>query len=211
MKKISLFAATLSAVALLTGCSSTPAGVPASMNVGSVEDVYAEALAYAQTQHPGAVLVGYNNGGLTFDRINVVPDQRDVSGETNYWTYIFVQDQEDLSDSVVGEDEAFAVEFFDGNLTYAGYVQTRDRSIDETTLTGEELFAIDTPEILEAFLVEVEKLAGERPEAYHVNFNAAAGTYELSYFTAEDAGWSGMVDVTTGEIYNVQPFSISVF
>ena len=209
MKKISLLSTAAVALVLLTGCASAPESQTATVTSGSANEVYPQALSYAQQTHPGAVLVGYNNTGASFDRVNYVPTNPTVSGEHDKWVYMFVQDAADLNDGEINETETFAVELSGGMLNYVGYVETREQELEDYSVTGEDLLAVDTTAVLSTFLDSVEELTGERPQVEHVHFNNNAGGYEVSLFTSATTGFSGFFYLEDGTAPNVAPFTIN--
>lgn len=209
MKKTVL---TLSAAAFLfTGCASAPTEVT-SLQYGTAAEVYPEALAFAQTQHPDAVLVGYNNHAPSFDRYNLIPDERDISGKTSYWSFIFVDSAADLDDGEVNSDEAFAVEFVPGQLIYTSYAETRDRSIDADSITGDALIDEDTDEIFAKMRDAMTDAEGSDPSVAHVDFNMTPTGGEITVFTLETEGYDAIYDYASDAfITDVRPISFSSF
>lgn len=196
MKK-SLLALSAAAV-MLTGCMSQPSQAT-SLQQGTAASVYPEALAFAQTQHPDAVLVGFNNHAPSFDRYNLMPEEKDTSGNLSYWSFIFVDEPSAFEDGEVNSEEAFAVEFVPGQLLYAGYVETRDRGLDENSVTGDALIDEDTDAIFNKMVAAITELEGLEPTIQHIDFNMTPTMGEITVFLSETEGYDAIYDYAAND------------
>jgi hypothetical protein len=203
MKK---FALMLIGAIVFTACS--PITKEISVKTTDVADIYDEVFTFVKETHPEAILVGYNNHGTTFDRINLVPNERDTSGELNYWVYIFAKSKELLADNTIDDEDVFSVEFYNGTLSLHDYAQTRGSDISEDPLTnskptlGSDMLKPNSSDVFAQMQAAIDE------EIYHINFNARPTYYEVTAFTSNDGGYDGVVNFETGKIENLRTVNI---
>lgn len=185
---------TLGAVLALIGSGCSAPTMTTDAQSGTAGSIYAEALAFAQTEHPEAVLVGFNNHAPTFDRVSLMPDNPDTSADMPYWSYIFAESPALLEDGVVNDDDVFAVEFVPGELLFRSFAQTRDATLGNSYATGDYLLEVDTDELIGMMMKEIELAYGEKPEVAHININARPMSIEMTVFTSAEEGFDTIYD-----------------
>ncbi len=202
MKRLSLILPVLAVLLIGGGCSGQAPVATVDVTNTSAGDIYeSTVLSLAQESYPEAVLIGYNNQGLSFDRINEKPLETDTSGIMPYWTFIFAKDQAALADNVITDEETFAVEFFNGDLFVSEGVVVRDYPLDEGSWYGEDvLLATDSDELIRAFLATLGEQIGSMVPVEHININVKPGIYEITIFSPEDTGFEAHIDPRNGDI-----------
>ena len=195
----------LLAVLVLVGGGCSGESIATELEHGTAKTVYKEAFSYAQTQHADAVLVGFNNQELSFDRINMIPDEADLTGDMPYWTFIFAKSSALLEDGVVNDSDVFGVEFFNKELIYTNFAQTRDASLGKEYATGEYLLEVDSDALFTALLAEITTQYGSVPTVAHFNINARPDSIEMTLFTSATAGYDAIYSPVTKEFAAVRP------
>ncbi|MBI4232230.1 hypothetical protein HY605_03270 [Candidatus Peregrinibacteria bacterium] len=173
----------------------------------TAKTAFADVEPFAKETFPEAILVGFNNYDLTFDRTNLYPleEDRDTSAETPFWAFMFARSAEDIADGTLSDDEAFAVIFNAGELKLVdvGVVVTRD--IEVPSDLSSDKWTADTDDVLKGVLAEIEAQGYEPPVIEHVDFNMNTTWdepygYEVTVWTSSTAGYDSKVNGETGEV-----------
>lgn len=201
MKRLSLLFPAIALLLIGGGCSTKPVQTVEITNT-SAKDIYESTIAQVAREHSQeATLIGYNNQGLTFDRINDMPLEKDTSGIMPYWAFVFVKDEAALSDNMITDEETFAVEFSSGDIFVSEGVVVRNYSLDNDSWLGSEtLLAVDSDTLINQLVNTIEQQTETTIDIEHVNINATPGVYEVTIFSPNNVGFEAHIDPRNGDI-----------
>ena len=175
--------------------------------------IWPKVQAFAQEQHKGAVLIGFNNHGTTFSNKYLISKDKYTDGKSNFWVYFFAKDQAAINDEVIDEvSEAFGVVFSEGELSYAA-VEIYPEEISAKEITDAKWFGADTDVMVKRAKDAIAKdydvtsfitIDFDCIPTWPITFATGQGECDMTFYDTENTGFSVIVTPTTGQVNSVE-------